>query len=448
MNSTITIITYNGRTQTNLDTIKKCDKLVSMINNNTIYLDIDINNMKKILNYLRGYDINCSIKHIAYDSKCLGINLELPNHVYVNISGEIYYLEKNLLVAKLEYFEKFFEYNHSLEPDYSSIVIDRCPDIFDDVLQYIQQEKPLYLKVKPKINSSLSNELDFYMKKPVQILPVIFNLSGFYYYENNFISYLCEKILLSDANDNNLFFNISPKKFYPKIIFELDTLDNINENDLYSKISAKHAYSLSYDKIHKLVYIYLIIGGFTRGEIQINIDKSIRIKNNCLYGYYDLTKLEPSNMVSDDYFYKELYFKKQLSVNCLDNPTNMFEINFNNIFRCENIRKNLMLGTEDLDRLLSNYAYKFDIKIITKKNIKINFVEIKHDNKIIYRSNVTTYWVDDLNHSTIKYVENKKLDLKFFLSQKNRNDNMIIYFNDAINDNIKIYIKCDIVSNI
>lgn len=446
-NSTITIITCNGRIQTNLDTIKKCDKLMSMINNNTIRLDIDINNMKKILNYLRGYNTSHSIKYIAYDAKCLGINLELPNYVYVNIGGEIYYLEKNLLVIKLEYFEKFFEYNHLLEPDYSSIVIDRCPGIFDDILQYLQQEKPLYFKIKPNISLSLSNELDFYMKKPVQVLPVIFDLSGFYYYENNFISYLCEKILLSDINDNNIIFNISPKKFYPKIIFELDTLDNINENILHSKISSKNVYYLSYDKIHKLVYMYFIVGGFTRGEIQISIDKSISIKNNHLYGYYDLTKLEPSNMISDDNFYK-LYFKKQLSVNCLDNPINMFEINFDNIFRYENIKKNLMLGSEDLDRLLSNYVYKFDIKIVTKRNVTINFIEIKHENKIIYRSDIITYWIDDLNHSTIEHVRNKKLDLKFFLSQKNRNDNMIIYFNDAINDNIKIYIKCDIISNI
>nr|URM62434.1 BTB domain containing protein [Mimivirus sp.] len=94
MNSTITITTYNGRTQTNLDTINKCDKLVSMINDNTIYLDIDINNVKIILNYLRGYNINHSIKHIAYDARKLGINLELPDYVYVNIGGEIYYLEK------------------------------------------------------------------------------------------------------------------------------------------------------------------------------------------------------------------------------------------------------------------------------------------------------------------------------------------------------------------
>lgn len=228
----------------------------------------------------------------------------------------------------------------------------------------------------------------------------------------------------------------------------MNTLDNINENYLRLQIHVKnnHAYNLLYDKAYKLVCIIFIIGGFAKNEIQISIDKSINIENTCLYGYYDLTKLGPHNMASDDYFYKELYFKKQFSINCLA-PKNMFEINFNDIFKYENIRKNLMLGFEDLDRLLSNYAYKFDIKIVTKRNITINFIEIIHHSKIIYRSDVTTYWIDDLNHSTIKHVENKKLGLNFLLSQENRNDKMIIYLNDNIYNEIKIYAKIDIIGN-
>ncbi|AEQ33443.1 BTB-POZ domain-containing protein [Megavirus chiliensis] len=456
--SIITIITYNGRTQTNLDTINKCDKLVSMINNNTIHLDIDIKNAKKILNYLRGYNINHSIKYIAYDAKKLGIDLGLSNHIYINIGGEIYHLEKNLLVAKLEYFEKFFEYNHSLEPDYSSIVIDRCPDIFDHVLQYIQQEKSLYFKKGPNINSSVVQELDFYMKKPVQVLPAVFDLSGFYYYEKNFNYFFREKILPFADNNDCIIFIMSPKKYYPKILFELDTLDNINENDLYSQIHTNnnYTYDLFYDKISKLIYINLSAKGFDLYQIQIGINKSICIKNNCLYSYHNIQELESYNATTNKYFYKDIYFKKQFTMDYLT-PKNIFEINIDDVLKYENIRKNLItddifrgrypiLDFKDLDNLLSNNVYKLDIKIVTKINDTINFIEIKHDNKIIYRSDVTAYWINDFNHSTIKHVENKNLDLNFFLSQKNRNDKIIIFFNDAMCDEIKIYIKFDMIN--
>ena len=140
MNS-ILIKANDGFCQTTLDTIKLCNKLYQLLNvdDNIIELDMPISSVHIIIDYLQGYSCKRQLKLIRADAIKLDLFIDDPNYVIINIRGKIFYKNKQKLQSNLDYFKCFFEHNKSLDPDYSSVLIDRSPKFFSKVINYLSE---------------------------------------------------------------------------------------------------------------------------------------------------------------------------------------------------------------------------------------------------------------------------------------------------------------------
>ena len=162
-NSTITICCNGGTLQTTMQTIEKCPKLLEKLDNatNKISLGIEYPYAKLVLDYLRGYYDHSALYKIPHEAIELGL---LPKddgtHIIINIGGKYFYLNRKTIASKLSYFEKFFDFHKDLHPDYSSILIDRSPTVFDNVLKYITSTS--VLKKSMMLVPSLLKDLDYY----------------------------------------------------------------------------------------------------------------------------------------------------------------------------------------------------------------------------------------------------------------------------------------------
>ncbi|AKI80483.1 putative BTB/POZ domain-containing protein [Acanthamoeba polyphaga mimivirus] len=136
-NTVITINTSDDTLQTYYSTIEKCPSLTNLIKDNVIDINIRTNQMIMILNYFRNINSIQYLYSIANVARKLGIDFNENGYVYINIGGKIYYVEKKLLSNKLGYFEAFFRNYNQLDPDYSNILIDRCPNLFAKIMNFL-----------------------------------------------------------------------------------------------------------------------------------------------------------------------------------------------------------------------------------------------------------------------------------------------------------------------
>ena len=156
--ATITILCNDGKCQTSASTIEPCPKLHCMIDNNTksIKIGISLRAMQLILDYLRGYYTHSILRKYPDEAKILGLLDESDlNFVHINIGGKHYYRNKNEL-SKLHFFNKFFEYNKDKYPDFTDLLIDRSPIIFEEMMKYLK--RPSGSPLTPTIIS----DLEFY----------------------------------------------------------------------------------------------------------------------------------------------------------------------------------------------------------------------------------------------------------------------------------------------
>ncbi len=136
-NTVITINTSDDTLQTYYSTIAKCPSLTNMIKDNVININIRTNQMIMILNYFRNINSIQYLYPIANVARKLGIEFNEDGYVYINIGGKIFYVEKKLMSNKLGYFEAFFRNYNQLDPDYSGILIDRCPNLFAKIMSFL-----------------------------------------------------------------------------------------------------------------------------------------------------------------------------------------------------------------------------------------------------------------------------------------------------------------------
>lgn len=158
------IITINANgifCQTTLCTIQKCTKLVELLNSETniINVDMSMDCFKIILNFLRGYHDQTFLRKIPAEAKKLGLLLEDNEHVFINVGGRIFYPNKNKLESNFKFFKEMFE-KHT-ESDLSYILIDRSPDIFKLLLEYIDSWLRRQ-KILTRIEPMLLKDLQYY----------------------------------------------------------------------------------------------------------------------------------------------------------------------------------------------------------------------------------------------------------------------------------------------
>ncbi|AFX93017.1 putative BTB/POZ domain-containing protein [Megavirus courdo11] len=393
----ITININNTLFQTTLGTIKNNKVLVDMINmeNHTINLNMDPKNVNTIINYLRGCVNIDKLAKIYLDSKKLGIDIKLQNHVCINIGGKIFYVDKELISNRLDYFVLFFKYNKEHDPDYSSILIDRCYNLFEQIIRVLKNKLSIN-----NIPENLSQELEFYGYKTDPV--IFFQSNKFGYYSIN------------NINDiQSLFHNTSENNYY--------------DND-YQKYDITKYGKLFYNKMHNLIIVSAIHSNNSSNEIyEIFIPKNINVVkvtvlrcSHVEYGFGVIKYLK--NPVIKSSFYKKLKIPIE----------NTHTVKFD------------LLNLTGRGSMSSSYGTM--ITVINKlfftftKNVHINYIEIvdKYKKNIICRSNAK-YNIKKNNY-TISELKNPELNFVNLLTET-LGCEIIIYFRKPIRDTLSIYYK-------
>ncbi|AVL95202.1 hypothetical protein ma815 [Moumouvirus australiensis] len=181
MNEVITIITDGQTYQTTRKTLQKSNYLTKKICENTIKLNMSSKNFDVILNYLRDNILPEDISDVENDLKVCEIiydgNIDPKNIVNINVGGKIFNVDKEFLKSKLEYFVKFFHYNEKHDPDYTNILIDRCFNKFQKMINHL--ENPW----KYSFTEEIKNELDYYMSNVDTEVEEFMDIDKFSYFQ-------------------------------------------------------------------------------------------------------------------------------------------------------------------------------------------------------------------------------------------------------------------------
>ncbi|AUV58842.1 BTB POZ domain-containing protein [Bandra megavirus] len=475
-----TVITINANNtlfQTTLSTIKNNKVLVDMINmeNHTINLNMDPKNVNIIINYLRGCINIDKLAKIYLDSKKLGIDIKLDNHVCINIGGKIFYVDKELISNRLDYFVLFFKYNKEHDPDYSSILIDRCYNLFEQIIRVLKNKLSTY-----NIPDNLHQELEFYGYKTDPVIFFQSNKFGYYsinniiyqginaspnidhdsnllndlktkyntygyHYENNkskyIIIHLGSKIKKSELDSIKLYNNDDKEYRYyidenfekMYIINDIQSLfHNTSENNYYDNDYQKYDITkygkLFYNKMHNLIIVSAIHSNNSSNEIyEIFIPKNINVVkvtvlrcSHVEYGFGVIKYLK--NPVIKSSFYKKLKIPIE----------NTHTVKFD------------LLDLTGIGSMSSSYGTM--ITVINKlfftftKNVHINYIEIvdKYNKNIICRSGAK--YNTKKNNYTISELKNPELNFVNLLTET-LNCEIIIYIRKPIRDTLSIYYK-------
>ncbi|AVG46629.1 BTB POZ domain-containing [Acanthamoeba polyphaga mimivirus] len=489
----ITINANNTLFQTTLGTIKNNKVLVDMINteNHTINLNMDPKNVNTIINYLRGCINIDKLAKIYLDSKKLGIDIKLQNYVCINIGGKIFYVDKELISNRLDYFVLFFKYNKEHDPDYSTILIDRCYNLFEQIIRVLKNKLSI-----DNIPENLSQELEFYGYKTDPV--IFFQSNKFGYYSINNIIYQGKNVSPNIDHHSNLLNNFKNKyniychnyeSYKPEYIIihlgskikksELDNIklynniDNIGSryyvDENYKKIEYRYYIDESFEKIYIINHIELLYH---------NIEYNDYYDND--YQKYDITK------------YGRLFYNKMhnlIIINPIyshDSSNNNYEIFIPKNFNVINVNtlhySSIGYGYGQVIKHLKNpeikshfykklkipientHIVKFDLLDLTgrgsfsssygenitiinklyftfaKNSESINYIEIidKYDKNIICRSNAkynikkNNYTISELKNSDFNFIN---------LLTETLGCEIIIYFRKPIRDTLSIYYK-------
>ncbi|ANB50980.1 hypothetical protein [Powai lake megavirus] len=491
-----TVITINAKNtlfQTTFGTIKNNHVLVNMINpeNHIIILDMDPKNVNIIINYLRGCINIDKLVKIYFDSKKLGIDIKLQNHVCINIGGKIFYVDKELILNRLDYFVLFFKYNKEYDLDYSSILIDRCYNLFEQIIRVLKNKLSI-----DNISDNLHQELEFYGYKTDP--DIFFQSNKFGYCSINNIIYQGKNILPNIDHDSNLLNNFKNKyniyyhnyeSYKPEyIIIHLGSkikkseLDNIKLYNNIDNIGSMYYVDENYNKI---VYKYYVNEKFEKMYIVNHIEL---LYHNIEYNnYYD-----NDNQKYDITKYGRLFYNKMHNLIIInpvythESSNNNYEIFIPKTFNIANVTTlhhsgigygyNQMVKSFKNPEVKSSFYKKIKIPIentnmvkfdlldltgrgsfsssygenitiinklyftLAKNNSQINYIEIveKHSKNVICRSNVK-YNIKK-NSYTISGLKNPELNFVNLLTEI-LDCKIIIYFRKSIDNTLTIYYK-------
>ncbi|QGR53684.1 btb/poz domain-containing protein [Moumouvirus maliensis] len=358
-NTIINIKTNDGVIQTYFQTIKICQPLVDKIDKDTILVDIEYPEMLKFMNYLRGVFETKRLLKIAPNLKKIGIKIEKDGYVYINIGGKIFYLEKKKLEKKFDYFEMFFRRYESLHPDYSSILIDRCPIIFKLILDYhiykIIRIKPSYINEDEKhfcINNFMIKCMDF--KHITYIVP---SLSSCIYEINK-----------GEINTNGEY-NLSDIKYHPVIFFNIE---NIEDTNILNKIEI----IFEGEKLNTKYFIH-------KKNILYDNKRSLLVIN-CKNIINNKTSRSIYKIFTRNHDVLKIIIPKEINIG------QYYLTKYQDIDVCENIitkkinNSNIIISPNDIS---SQNILLMDIKIIPNKKINSKiFVEIYFEDELVCKS--------------------------------------------------------------
>ncbi|AZL89636.1 BTB/POZ domain-containing protein [Megavirus baoshan] len=181
MNEIITIISNDQIYQTTRGTISKNKYLKEKINDSKIQLNMSSKSVNIILNYLRDGALPNDIVDVENDLKVCGIvydtNVNSIDMVSINIGGKLFSVDKLMLQKKLEYFNKFFQYNAKHYPDYSSVLIDRCFYKFEKILDHFKNPWVHTLDDEIKL------ELDYYISNVNFVVDEFIDINYFSHFQ-------------------------------------------------------------------------------------------------------------------------------------------------------------------------------------------------------------------------------------------------------------------------
>lgn len=397
----ITIKGINGCFQTTFGTIKQFNKMVELIDtNDTINLDMDSDRIEKILNYLRGY--NCSLKLIAHDANKLGLDIIYDGYVYINIGGRVYYVDKDFIESKLDFFKIFFKYNDNHHPDYSGIVIDRDYRVFEKVLRYI--------KGKQYDNHNLlSTELDYYgLNKPTYIIKPSY-FSYFSIKKNVYVK------IPSTIHDKNFYCNDDTEttiylsyKYISLVVifFEKEIPEDISGLQLYRFINhsfgdydKKSCGLKSIDKSRNMVLIHSIPysiehmknnnntrESYYHRPLELYVNKNLNIREVVFLEKMSINK-QPDNVtcIKD-------YFNLKKNFGSINNPINFVNFNLSEFLFVDHPRCTIK-------------------KMYLKSDSKISHVEIKCNDNLVLNSPVNYINTKDIYRITFLTVHKSGLNL-------------------------------------
>lgn len=468
MSSTITVVSNDQSYQTTRQTLCKNPYLMEKITDNVIKLNMSSLSVNIILNYLRDNYLPDDITGVENDLNICGIIAGLTNKVKINVGGKFFSVKKELLASKLEYFNKFFHYYAEHDPDYTSILIDRCFDRFQLVLDHI--EKPNHFS----ISKELELELMFYLLNHNLLISEFINTEAFSYfqlaynkYNDKSASWKIMKISTSNPYiDDPLENRLDIVKELPSSIYRHDTeykcfcnsglLDKCFiikfKPDTNYELVIKGFLTMNDDSI-KIEYLLL------KNVVLLDKENDIMVilydppKYNGEYRSYPLRicfpaeveivydmslKDEPDNKIYDGFGFIDSTVSNRYSVKNLVNQS-VVSLNLNTIIKRDNdkshhIYANSKLTNIDSECVIPGYFGKKQLEKLVDKYRSGTSVEQNENNVRIYDTYIFTMLC--IQHQTDfkpLYVELLKKDMVICRSELVF-DGQYYYIKQLIND--------------
>ncbi|AKI80413.1 hypothetical protein QJ850_gp286 [Acanthamoeba polyphaga mimivirus] len=237
-----TVYTTDGHFQMTYQTIKENDFFKNIFEIvDSICVRMNSVEFEHVAQYLRKEIPKDILVNFAYVVKNFGIDFE--NIVYFNIGGKIFSFEKDFIAKKFKYFERFIANYPELSPDYTSILIDKSYNKFQQILDFIKNQESASNQEHP-INNDLEIELEYYGWIPNENIKEFINVSYFNFIHEGYVAfvnhwdqrkYVVSKHSVINDGDNNIYqTNIHTKEH---IIIILCLKNNIKKVDLLSKIN-------------------------------------------------------------------------------------------------------------------------------------------------------------------------------------------------------------------
>ena len=177
-----TVYTTDGHFQMTYQTIKENDFFKNIFEIvDSICVRMNSVEFEYVAQYLRKEIPKDILINFAYVVKNFGIDFE--NIVYFNIGGKIFSFEKDFVTKKFKYFERFIVNYPGLGPDYTSILIDKSYNKFQQVLDFVKNQKC-------PINNDLEIELEYYGWIPNKNIKEFIDVSHFNFIHEGYESFV------------------------------------------------------------------------------------------------------------------------------------------------------------------------------------------------------------------------------------------------------------------
>lgn len=395
-----TVYTIDGHFQMTYQTIKQNDFFKNVFETvDSICVLMNSEDFEYVAQYLRKEipkDILVGFAHIV---KNFGIDFE--NVVYFNIGGKIFSFEINFITKKFKYFERFVANYPELGPDYTSILIDKSYNKFQQVLDFIKNQKY-------PINNDLEIELEYYGWIPNKNIKGFIDLSHFNFIHEGYESFVNHLDQLKYVVSEHSVINDSDKNIYQSnmltvghVIIILCLKNNIKKVDLFNKID------VCFSKENEIVPNEKNYRSLTNCHLLHKNKRQIIIREALSSTYSDFTTYNFNMKISKDLEIDSIKFycinegnirdyydipNKKIIEYGKDEPIDKINIKIHDlIFSIENskISCNYLLNRGINRKIVMDYVFKKNGYIIDyllfeiPTEIEVSHIELKSKDEII-----------------------------------------------------------------